>query len=1371
MPFDITKPFPTFDTEIDIPDKWSPEWLAQEIDEEPDIWILDKEPALKEFLSWANPAELFNLTQKTYETTPEMQEASNLAVLGQMGLSFLDAAGGGSSQRFMQWEQEARNRKISPMMYAEPVAAGIVIGLIGLWGASAALQLIQKHPKLAKMVKFLVRPSMPKTPVKPPGAVDVPFNVVVELPTGYPITRNLYKAVQHYTTIGELQKALVDIIPAAPKVIAELVVKSAEGIVTNQDIIKLVDKKDVFDVSTIFGLETDIIQHLDEKTGKVLSVSVEAPLVKGRELQEWELDKEIFLSYTQPKGDESYLLWQQLKTENELERAKVYRAKLQSIVDKGTVDEEEIDVARYALERIKKKMHARPPHSMFYDTTKGKEVEELPPKADVIPARVEGQPSDIITVTLPSGQKTNMGIAKPQMGVNPDYNKALYNIQDTQAEPIPPRMKNREYGMNLEGAGDIFREISNRYTPDPGYIQEKLDRVSRHPVETIVDIEAAKKHIAVYDSMELKTNRLKLVREYIRAVTAMDYTKAEILSKEIAESVKLTPKPEKGAPKEIEPIELNAQSYAPITPEIAPVDDYVSSVEFSKMLMEDTGVPAIKYDPILELPEPALGATIEGAAPLAGKPPIKILGSRLLGGEEFPIPIGGPSVLTTAPFTPRYTAHAKGAFTPEVTLSRDIGTKEMLKLLNNGLAETRTGLRFVTSWMRNALQDYQEKTGFPVYTEGHIPLMEAGFRDSTFRGANKTIIHQWRKELSPDELITLDWNMKLEQAIYEIETYIGSHPDIKESYRDELLNTALAYDEALAKLDPLNTTQIEIKQAYRVMLDKAFDYAGGDPDTYLPKYVSLMGEKKALDTIVDREFWGLYTKNYKPWFLKDRKSVGKVTSQYNIFDMAELYIDAAGYKHYLDDLKPVEELFNRLPGNANQPKSPKGKYLRWLSYLKTGNTESWLGEVPKATRRKLDSAMITVFGKALPDDFSLSRFLVQLTYFGTMSGNPSPMLKNLTQSSGNIGEMPVKYLIAGLKFIMTKEGWNLFQESGVLAGFSPYLQRQFGLNPTASTLRKVVYYGLEVPSRTGMLGFSGADTFNRHIWPAEYIRVLHWGEKYIKGEINWDMYTRKTDLEGMHPCVAQQVHGMLDSDKQLWEEFTSGISLPTDKPPLAYLNRIAHALATERTATHQHLYQKENRPYLGRQGGIGELMFQFMSWPIGKVEQQADILGAAQRLFKEGKPGPAFYQLWKEAKIIMFWGALALMATGAGIEGARLARTWGLGWLPTSWGPLEKASEEIYKSAVGIVTGYKWKSEPLGDSFKDLMGMFDPTAAYRSRYARVDPDDTAYQKTLKMLGFYIDKNEYGKDLYKEWMNSPITYNEWIRQQDFGKKGE
>ena len=99
---------------------------------------------------------------------------------------------------------------------------------------------------------------------------------------------------------------------------------------------------------------------------------------------------------------------------------------------------------------------------------------------------------------------------------------------------------------------------------------------------------------------------------------------------------------------------------------------------------------------------------------------------------------------------------------------------------------------------------------------------------------------------------------------------------------------------------------------------------------------------------------------------------------------------------------------------------------------------------------------------------------------------------------------------------------------------------------------------------------------------------------------------------------------------------------------------------------------------------------------------------------------------------------------------------------------MENAAEEIYKSAVGIVTGYKWKAQPMGETFKDLMGTFDPTSAYRSRYARVEPDDTAYQKTLKMLGFYTDKNEYGKGLYKDWIDEKRTYEEWLKEQDFSK---
>ncbi len=126
-----------------------------------------------------------------------------------------------------------------------------------------------------------------------------------------------------------------------------------------------------------------------------------------------------------------------------------------------------------------------------------------------------------------------------EVAVNPDYSKELWNIQNTQAEPIPKRMGNRTYGVNLEGAGDIFRELSGRHTPDIGYISEKLSRIARNPVGLVlVDAKAAQTHMAVFDSMDIGTRRLLLAREYIRAVTNRDVTKIQQLSEQLLSSVK-----------------------------------------------------------------------------------------------------------------------------------------------------------------------------------------------------------------------------------------------------------------------------------------------------------------------------------------------------------------------------------------------------------------------------------------------------------------------------------------------------------------------------------------------------------------------------------------------------------------------------------------------------------------------------------------------------------------------------------------------------------------------------------------------------------------------------------------------------------------
>ena len=57
-----------------------------------------------------------------------------------------------------------------------------------------------------------------------------------------------------------------------------------------------------------------------------------------------------------------------------------------------------------------------------------------------------------------------------------------YNYQDTNQEQVIQSSwsKGNNYRYILEGAGDIFRDLTMRSEPDPGYILEKINRIERH---------------------------------------------------------------------------------------------------------------------------------------------------------------------------------------------------------------------------------------------------------------------------------------------------------------------------------------------------------------------------------------------------------------------------------------------------------------------------------------------------------------------------------------------------------------------------------------------------------------------------------------------------------------------------------------------------------------------------------------------------------------------------------------------------------------------------------------------------------------------------------------------------------------------------
>jgi len=714
-----------------------------------------------------------------------------------------------------------------------------------------------------------------------------------------------------------------------------------------------------------------------------------------------------------------------------------------------------------------------------------------------------------------------------------------------------------------------------------------------------------------------------------------------------------------------------------------------------------------------------------------------------------PGPRGEPAV------TPRYTARAVGGLEVEAPLKRPL-TEAEIKTTRD--ASTRMGARWYLSFTRNWALSYQKKSGFPVYTEGVEPALRAGYKAARTKAEIMPIIEGWAKELTPEETFELDKYMKLKQAISELESV--------ENPTQDMIDRLALYKERFNEIS-LNTTQLEIAEEYRKLSDHLFhNVAPKNPMRYISDYITHIEEVSGAQA-PKPEFWNFYARDYKPWFQKHRSSVGKITYDYNIFELMEKYLDAAVFARYAEDLKPVEDLGKRLPGSPVAKDSPMAKFAGWIRYLKNGTPESDIGRAAERAREAADNFLTKHLGTSIPKDVSITSVLRTALYFGTMAFNPSPPIKNITQASHNFADMPLIDLIRGQVWMQTPEAKAMFRDSGVAAGFSPYMQRAYGKPVGASKLKKIIYYGLEIPTRVGLRPFSGVDLhLNRKgIWPAEMVRVMNYGKKYITGEMSWDAYVKRTDLKGIDPVISERVKPMLDSDKLDYDEWKAGIR--KEEPTYGNLLDAALMLSYTRTASQQYIYQKENRPWIGRQGGLGGLGAIFYTWPTGKIEQQAEWLGRAYNLWKEGDKGAAGTQIMKEAKQIGFWVVLGLLATGAGIEGKRLARSWGLGWIPADISPAIAEAQDILKSLKSVTTGYKYGVRSLIRSLESYLDLYDPTSSWRLRYRKAVKQDSAYDKTLTMLGLPVQERKLKppkrRDILEWWSEQGDILKEWERK--------
>lgn len=1324
MKWDLGEPLDLLQLKYQKPPSWEPE------EDEPAIWLQEKEPLLKRFWDYINPMDLFQFTKQTYETTPEMQGASNLEVLDNMSMSLLNAAGGGDTNRFLKWEQEARNRGISPLMYAEPIAAMLTLGLMAHWGISAALSAIQGNPTLTKMAVKLI------SQIPSPGTLEGAQYVY----SGFPIDKALNTAIQASSglaNVGQLQKVLSNILPGIPAVINNLIDKAVAGTVTNQDIISLVGKEKALEVSTIFGKETGILEVFDE-AGKLKRVEAEKEKL---ELPKRDIDIELFRARTKPQGDELYSQWQTLIKEGEKETAENFVKELEV--------RKEQDPARYALIRIKKKGHAAPRESLFVGkevkpsekelTQKKKEAEvvgmsleeyleveerekalgiapEIAPKVEVVPTpfdEVAKREGPLMVDAIKRFESAKVYPVQSNLGGTGTYP----SLQSTDYDRINTYMHFNLYDKNTI---DKLKKAGFDLVEGPQYIElgrEEIEDVRQLRVSFNVPLELSSKQVDEYN-----TKKLDEMLSILKA--------GKVVDESVAPKVPLYEDITKGimSPemflKEIQPVEKRA----PIRPSLRNVAILAkNSDNFSKFnedLLEyimreeefQMGVLGAPYDEVsLGFPEVEEGPTDIHYEQLVNRIS-KQFGSlqnfydnaKLAMPEIVPrvtdgtIPEDVSKELSfnkssdiVKPTTNWLDWEVAVPMLPEPPTVGILPTPEEMAMLPEPKWED-FGITIgaqIDSYEHFAMR-YEEKTGVPMYSGVAKPIIEAGkikTKDNRYFGS---YISQMFKGIGKDDMIDLTDYMKELQV-----------RGVAEELPSELM----------AKNDEI-----------RAMFDYGFVRFGVDPHDYIENYLPMLSkaEKIRLDSIPVS--WKGIPEEVIPFFQHIRYRLGEIIDAFTVEDLLRLYFNAGTWAEYRNAIAATKD------ATKNFPKKALKEVIKLDEFL-TGGTSDFDEAVQNTIRDIVKKAS----KGRIDEESDVMTALVNAVYLGTIAFNPGSAIKNLTQSFHNWSELPAQWMAIGNKFYFSKEGQDVLKQSGIMMGYAPYAQRAverfFG---EQSKLDKAVRFQSNLRN-VGMYLFQTVDSYNRGtIYLAEWSRMNHFLDLYKKEDITLDGLYSKIDLAGLHPTAQKMLRGMIAQKE--WES-------------------AADFAADQRQAMTQWRYQREVRPQWMRPSA-GKVAGQFLTWPTYGVVFHAGRYKRASEAFGRGETKEGLYQLWKEIK----W--LAAVATTVYVGKKAGVRLWPwFMFLPTQGLAALQPLLSLSSAAINKAKGYDWIAGNKWRDFKYSAKIFAPGGVEIGKIYK------AFQRKQPAIAFLpmypkdaARKEQYGIDEVRKWLNTSPTVEDWLK---------
>lgn len=281
------------------PDAWQQLYNGIEKEQEPLVWKAKRDPLVKRIWNYLNPLDLFKYDKPHYEPTDEMKQMTNTQLFAGLKDTVIS-----DTNKFMKYEQELRNRKISPLQYMETGAAIATFSIMGAYGIAGLNTLIQSSPTikagLGKFISVLDKIGLLRGTEYVYQAKRAGLGLMY---AGYPLDKSIIAPIAGIETVGELQLALNNIIPQYPAVIEKLIDSSMKGMITSHEILSATQEipekevKQTFSavnaLKKLFGIKAEEISKEEKIALEQMRPKKEEPLT--------EEDLDIIISGKKPE--------------------------------------------------------------------------------------------------------------------------------------------------------------------------------------------------------------------------------------------------------------------------------------------------------------------------------------------------------------------------------------------------------------------------------------------------------------------------------------------------------------------------------------------------------------------------------------------------------------------------------------------------------------------------------------------------------------------------------------------------------------------------------------------------------------------------------------------------------------------------------------------------------------------------------------------------------------------------------------------------------------------------------------------------------------------------------------------------------------